>query len=88
MRFGQQTNICVGIQLIHDYILAVTVDGVIRTFSIAKREMLAQFRLADLSKEAKPTVRNKVKDVGGGVGGSGMVTWFEGQGRFMTVDPS
>ncbi|RXK40396.1 hypothetical protein M231_02229 [Tremella mesenterica] len=85
VRFGQQTNICIGIQLVHDYIVAVTVDGIIRTFSIAKREMIAQYKISDLSKSSNDAnVRMRLKDVGGGVGGTGMLTWFEGQGRYMT----
>nr|XP_018264697.1 uncharacterized protein I303_02874 [Kwoniella dejecticola CBS 10117]OBR86855.1 hypothetical protein I303_02874 [Kwoniella dejecticola CBS 10117] len=89
VRLGQQTNICVGIQLIHDYVIAVTVDGMIRTFSIRKREMLAQFKLSDLGRSLGSGQREKVwkarlKDVGGGIGGIGMINWFEGQGRWMT----
>ncbi|WVF68610.1 hypothetical protein IAT40_003380 [Kwoniella sp. CBS 6097] len=89
VRFGQQTNICVGIQLIHDYIIAVTVDGVIRTFDIRRREMLAQFKISDLGRQLGKDGREgdwklKLKDVGGGLGGVGMINWFEGQGRSMT----
>ncbi|WVW80126.1 hypothetical protein I302_102101 [Kwoniella bestiolae CBS 10118] len=89
VRFGQQTNICVGIQLINDYIVSVTVDGVIRTFSIRKREMLAQFKISDLGKNLGAGVKEKewklkLKDVGGGQGGVGMINWFEGQGKWMT----
>ncbi|OCF37122.1 hypothetical protein I316_01027 [Kwoniella heveanensis BCC8398] len=92
VRFGQQTNICIGIQLIHDYIVAVTVDGVIRTFDIRRREMLAQYKISDLAKALVVGVtddkemewKSKLRDIGGGQGGVGMINWFEGQGRWMT----
>ncbi|WWD16533.1 hypothetical protein CI109_100960 [Kwoniella shandongensis] len=87
VRFGQQTNICIGIQLIHDSIIAVTVDGIIRTFSITKREMLAQYKISDLGKSMpglNDGMKKRLKDVGAGIGGSGMLTWFEGQGKWMT----
>ncbi|OCF74968.1 hypothetical protein I204_03815 [Kwoniella mangroviensis CBS 8886] len=89
VRFGQQTNICVGIQLINDYIVSVTVDGIIRIFSIRKREMLAQFKISDLGRTVGGGTKEKewklkLKDVGGGVGGIGMINWFEGQGKWMT----
>lgn len=84
VRFGQQTNICVNIQLVHDYIVALTVDGVIRVFSIKAREMIAQYRVSDLHGN-EPALKVKLKDIGGGVGGAGMINWFEGQGRDMVV---
>ncbi|WVQ83632.1 hypothetical protein IAT38_005773 [Cryptococcus sp. DSM 104549] len=91
VRFGQQTNICVGIQLVGDWIVAVTVDGVVKTFSIRRRAMVAQFKIAELGRGKTgeggigAEVRGKLREVGGGVGGSGMLNWFEGQGRWMTV---
>ncbi|WRT65681.1 uncharacterized protein IL334_002626 [Kwoniella shivajii] len=89
VRFGQQTNICVGIQLVHDQIVAITVDGVIRAFSIKKREMIAQFKISDLGRtlgksEKEMEWKSRLKAVGSGQGGSGMINWFEGQGRWMT----
>lgn len=84
MRFGQQTNICVGIQLVDDHIVAMTVDGVIRTFSIRKRDMISQYKLCDLH-GGEAQMRSKLRDVGGGVGGVGMINWFEGQGRDISV---
>ncbi|ORX33682.1 WD40-repeat-containing domain protein [Kockovaella imperatae] len=48
-KFGQQTNICAGIHLLEDYIMAMTVDGIIRTFGIVEREMLGQHRLTDIA---------------------------------------
>ncbi|KAK4688067.1 hypothetical protein P7C73_g2033, partial [Tremellales sp. Uapishka_1] len=85
VRFGQQTNICVGIQLVHDQIIAVTVDGIIRTFSIRQRQMLSEYKISHLGKMSSSEMRARLRDIGGGPGGVGMITWFEGQGRFVTV---
>lgn len=82
VRFGQQTNVCVGMRLLDNFIISATVDGVIRSFSIAKREMLGQFKLSDLAAK-QPQFAAQLKDVG--VGALGMLTWFEAEGRFMAV---
>ncbi|TXT10908.1 hypothetical protein VHUM_01659 [Vanrija humicola] len=82
VRFGQQTNVCAGMRLLDDFVLSATVDGVIRTFSIQKREMLGQFRLSDLAKR-QPEFADRLKDVG--VGALGMLTWFEAEGRFLAM---
>lgn len=82
VRFGQQTNVNIGMNLLDNYIITATVDGVIRSFSIGKREMLGQFRLSELA-QRQPEFANKLKDVG--VGALGMLTWFAAEGRFMAV---
>lgn len=82
VRFGQQTNVCIGMNLLDNFIISATVDGVIRTFSIAKREMLGAFKLSELAKY-HPEFADKLKDVG--VGALGMLTWFKAEGRFMAV---
>lgn len=82
VRFGQQTNVCIGMNLLDNFIISATVDGVIRTFSIAKREMLGAFKLSELAKY-QPEFADKLKDVG--VGALGMLTWFKAEGRFMAV---
>ncbi|KAL1410394.1 E1 ubiquitin-activating protein [Vanrija albida] len=82
VRFGQQTNVCAGMRLLDDFVLSATVDGVIRTFSIQKREMLGQFRLSELARR-QPEFADKLKDVG--VGALGMLTWFEAEGRFLAM---
>lgn len=74
-RFGQQTNICVGIHLVHDKIISLTVDGVIRCFDIAQRKMVAQYRLGDLCKNTSV----------GGLDSNASVLWVEGRGRHLTV---
>jgi pyrimidine and pyridine-specific 5'-nucleotidase len=80
VRFGQQTNVCVGMNLLDNFVITATVDGVIRTFSIQKREMLGSFKLSDLAAR-QPEYASKLKEVG--VGALGMLTWFEAEGRFM-----
>ncbi|BEI93786.1 uncharacterized protein CcaverHIS019_0602450 [Cutaneotrichosporon cavernicola] len=80
VRFGQQTNVCIGMNLLDNFIITATVDGVIRSFSIQKREMLGSFKLSDLAAR-QPEYASKLKDVG--VGALGMLTWFEAEGRFM-----
>lgn len=80
VRFGQQTNVCVGMNLLDNFVITATVDGVIRSFSIQKREMLGSFKLSDLAAR-QPEYAARLKDVG--VGALGMLTWFEAEGRFM-----
>lgn len=69
-------------RLLDDFIISATVDGVIRTFSIAKREMLGQFKLSDLAAR-QPEYAAKLKDVGGTA--LSLLAWFEAEGRFMAV---
>jgi hypothetical protein len=61
------------------------VDGVIRVFSILKRDMVAQYKLSGLSKGITEPWKTKLKDVGRGSGGFGMISGFEGGGSVMTV---
>jgi pyrimidine and pyridine-specific 5'-nucleotidase len=49
VRFGQQSNVSLGISIVdNDKIVAVTVDGIIRTFSIVAAKLIAQFDLHKL----------------------------------------
>ncbi|TIB81204.1 hypothetical protein E3Q22_01307 [Wallemia mellicola] len=74
-RFGQQTNVSIGVQLIDaDKFIAVTVDSIIRCFSITKREMTSQYRLSSLSPELS----------GIGYTADTMLTWFGAEGLSMT----
>ena len=68
----------------HDYVVAITVDGVIRTFSIRNRDMVSQYKLCDLHR-GNPQLKGQLREVGGGLSGAGMINWFEGQGRDMIV---
>jgi pyrimidine and pyridine-specific 5'-nucleotidase len=56
VRFGQQTTINIGVQIIAssspeegERVVSVTIDGMVRVFSIQRREMISQFKLADLA---------------------------------------
>lgn len=52
VRFGQQSNVSLGVSIVDgDKIVAVTVDGIIRTFCIQTKEMIGQFDVAKLSSE-------------------------------------
>jgi hypothetical protein len=84
IRFGQQTNLCVGFQLMHDSLVAVTVDCVIRSFSISKREMLGSFKISELGSEFGEEERKGLHQIGG-VSGGGAIVSFGGFGRYMTV---
>ncbi|KAF9556893.1 hypothetical protein CPC08DRAFT_710894, partial [Agrocybe pediades] len=60
VRFGQQTTINIGVQLIAgdaseggaanegERVVSVTIDGIVRVFSIKRREMISQFKLSEL----------------------------------------
>jgi pyrimidine and pyridine-specific 5'-nucleotidase len=67
VRFGQQTTVNIGVQLISsnsssseeggggtleddegERVVSVTIDGIVRVFSIKRREMVSQFKLAEL----------------------------------------
>jgi hypothetical protein len=81
-RFGQQTNVCIGVHLIGEYIVAVTVDGIIRTFSIETREMIAQYKIADLVLDRGTAEQAKLRGIGGG---SAMIVWMDAHGLDLTV---
>ena len=75
VRFGQQTSLNVGVQLIDvDKFVAVTVDSIIRCYSISKREMTAQYKLSSLSPEVSMV----------GTSNDTMLTWFGADGSRMT----
>lgn len=76
-RFGQQTNICVGLHLVHDKFISVTVDRAMRCFDIGQRKMVAQLRI-DSPKSSSD----------GGLDATASVLWVEGSGRFFTVRSS
>jgi pyrimidine and pyridine-specific 5'-nucleotidase len=82
-RFGQQTNMCVGLQLEGDRITSVSVDGVVRTFSIVMREMIGQYNVFDLVGHVDTLSSHMQATAGSGSGR--MLTWFAGQGPRMFV---
>jgi len=54
VRFGQQTTINIGVQIISgdagegERVVSVTIDGIVRVFSIKRREMISQLKLSEL----------------------------------------
>ncbi|EPQ30133.1 uncharacterized protein PFL1_02250 [Pseudozyma flocculosa PF-1] len=82
VRFGQQSNVSLGVSLVdHDKLVAVTVDGVIRCFSIRRKEMIGQFHLTKLG-EPSLALGSRLGDL---ASGSAMLEWFAAHGNTMTV---
>ncbi|CUA77611.1 F-box/WD repeat-containing protein pof1 [Rhizoctonia solani] len=84
VRFGQQTNLNIGVQIVDEdegRIVGITVDGIVRTFSIPRREMLSQFKLSELG-GSDPVLSAKLSSVG--VGSANMLQWFAAKGKQMT----
>lgn len=51
VRFGQQSNVSLGVCLVDsDKLVAVTIDGVIRSFSIRAKKMIGEFQLSKLGR--------------------------------------
>ncbi len=70
VRFGQQTTVNIGVQLIGganseegERVVSVTIDGIVRVFSIKRREMMSQFKLAELGGN-DPVLSSKLFNVG------------------------
>ncbi len=82
VRFGQQSNVSLGVSLVDtDKLVAVTVDGMIRCFSIPRREMIGQFQLTKLG-GAELGLGARLGDL---ASGSSMLEWFAAHGNTMTV---
>ncbi|KAK7023131.1 WD-repeats-region domain-containing protein [Favolaschia claudopus] len=88
VRFGQQTTVNVGVQIVQssdrsegERVVSVTIDGVVRVFSIQRREMISQFRLAELS-GGDPVLASKLWNVGKAP--DNMLQWFAAKGTQMT----
>ncbi|CAE6530164.1 unnamed protein product [Rhizoctonia solani] len=84
VRFGQQTNLNIGVQIVDEdegRIVGITIDGIVRTFSIPRREMLSQFKLSELG-GSDPILSAKLSNVG--VGSANMLQWFAAKGKQMT----
>jgi pyrimidine and pyridine-specific 5'-nucleotidase len=88
-RFGQQPNISAGLHLVHDKLISITIDGVVRAYDVGKEELIRQFKMSDLYKQLDVDTedRKAVQDIGAGSGGVGMVQWASGSGSTMTVSP-
>ncbi|KAF9479123.1 hypothetical protein BDN70DRAFT_879098 [Pholiota conissans] len=92
VRFGQQTTINIGVQLIAgdggsgsadegERVVSVTIDGIVRVFSIKRREMISQFKLAELG-AGDPVLNAKLFNVG--TAPNNMLQWFAAKGTQMT----
>ncbi|KAK0569576.1 hypothetical protein OC861_000845 [Tilletia horrida] len=81
LKFGQQSNVSLGTSIVDkDKIVAVTVDGIIRTFCIRRKEMIGQFDLSKLGGVDKALSAQLA-----GIGGDGMLQWFAAHGNTMTL---
>ncbi|KAL5532396.1 hypothetical protein ACEPAF_5966 [Sanghuangporus sanghuang] len=87
VRFGQQTTVNIGVQIISgdaetgERIVSVTIDGIVRVFSIVKREMISQFKLSELG-GGDPILNAKLFNVGRAP--DNMLQWFAAKGTQMT----
>ncbi|KAI0029689.1 hypothetical protein K488DRAFT_80023 [Vararia minispora EC-137] len=88
VRFGQQTTVNIGVQLISgssaeegERVVSVTIDGIVRVFSIKRREMISQFKLSELG-GGDPVLGARLFNVGKAP--DNMLQWFAAQGTQMT----
>ncbi|TDL19065.1 hypothetical protein BD410DRAFT_752507 [Rickenella mellea] len=89
VRFGQQTTINIGVQIIaggggedgSERVVSVTIDGMVRVFSIGRREMISQFKLSDLG-AGDPMLSARLANVGRAP--DNMLQWFAAKGTQMT----
>ncbi|GBE84647.1 hypothetical protein SCP_0606260 [Sparassis crispa] len=89
VRFGQQTTVNIGVQIIGggqnqeegERVVGVTIDGIVRVFSIKRREMISQFKLAELG-GSDPVLSAKLLQVGKAP--DNMLQWFAAKGTQMT----
>ncbi|KAF8682105.1 hypothetical protein AX14_004391, partial [Amanita brunnescens Koide BX004] len=90
VRFGQQTTINIGVQIIAggsgreeegERVVSVTIDGIVRVFSIKRREMISQFKLSELGGN-DPVLNAKLFNIG--MAPNNMLQWFAAKGTQMT----
>ncbi|RPD65381.1 hypothetical protein L226DRAFT_550735 [Lentinus tigrinus ALCF2SS1-7] len=91
VRFGQQTTVNIGVQIIGsgggrgedegERVVSVTIDGMVRVFSIKRREMVSQFKLSELG-GGDPVLSAKLMQVGRAP--DNMLQWFAAKGTQMT----
>ncbi|KAF5370917.1 hypothetical protein D9615_009798 [Tricholomella constricta] len=88
VRFGQQTTINIGVQIIAggnseegERVVGVTIDGIVRVFSIKRREMISQFKLSELG-GGDPALNSRLYNVGAAP--NNMLQWFAAKGTQMT----
>ncbi|KZT25821.1 hypothetical protein NEOLEDRAFT_1132791 [Neolentinus lepideus HHB14362 ss-1] len=87
VRFGQQTTVNIGVQLVGgeegggERVVSVTIDGIVRVFSIRRREMMSQFKLSELG-GTDPVLNAKLFHVGKAP--DNMLQWFAANDTQMT----
>ncbi|KAF4607291.1 hypothetical protein EYR38_001352 [Pleurotus pulmonarius] len=88
VRFGQQTTVNVGVQLVGgsgkgdgERVVSVTIDGIVRVFAIDRREMISQFKLSELG-GGDPVLSSKLWNVGRAP--DNMLQWFAAKGSQIT----
>ncbi|KAF9233768.1 hypothetical protein BU15DRAFT_90225 [Melanogaster broomeanus] len=89
VRFGQQTTVNIGVQIVGsagapeegERVVSVTIDGIVRVFSIKRREMMSQFKLSELG-GSDPVLNSKLHNVGAAP--NNMLQWFAAKGTQMT----
>ncbi|TBU58293.1 hypothetical protein BD310DRAFT_819714 [Dichomitus squalens] len=91
VRFGQQTTVNIGVQIIGsggsrgedegERVVSVTIDGIVRVFSIKRREMVSQFKLSELG-GGDLVLNAKLAQVGRAP--DNMLQWFAAKGTQMT----
>lgn len=79
VKFGQQTNMCAGLHLVNGHIIAATVDGMIRVFSIEHRAMFAQYKMSDLCRPPRSSGTSTPSK------STDMTIHFHAEGRYVTV---
>ncbi|KAH9919472.1 uncharacterized protein BXZ73DRAFT_92072 [Epithele typhae] len=92
VRFGQQTTVNIGVQILGssnsrgedegERVVSVTIDGIVRVFSIKRREMVSQFKLSELGL-GDPLLNSKLMQVGRAP--DNMLQWFAAKGTQMTA---
>ncbi|GLB40918.1 putative A Receptor for Ubiquitination Targets [Lyophyllum shimeji] len=88
VRFGQQTTVNIGVQIIAggnsdegERVVGVTIDGIVRVFSIKRKEMISQFKLSELG-GSDPALNARLYNVGAAP--NNMLQWFAAKGTQMT----
>ena len=82
VRFGQQSNVSLGVCLVdEDKLVAVTIDGVIRSFSMRSKKLIGEFQLSKLGR-TDARWASLMKEF---TGESGMLSWFAAHQNSITV---
>ncbi|CAO1632469.1 unnamed protein product [Parajaminaea phylloscopi] len=82
VRFGQQSNVSLGVSLVNtENLLAVTIDGIIRSFSIPSKRLVGEFNISKIVRnDSKWSHLSKEFSADGA-----MFSWFAAHGDSITV---